>query len=290
MKTEAACISYINEKSHLIENKLAELVSEKGLPFNSLFEAGRYSLLAGGKRLRPILTLATAEVFGIQNQAAIQPACALEMIHTYSLIHDDLPCMDDDDFRRGKPSLHKAFKEDLAVLTGDFLLTYAFEILSTAPFLSADIKIALVQVLAENAGAFGMIGGQVMDIEAESKSININYLQSIHLHKTGALITAAILFGGLLGKATSEELETLKSFGFELGLAFQMIDDVLDVTSEKNSDAKNGKTTYVSLLGIEATRELAHKHYQKALESLSLLNKDTTLLKDLAALFVLRDK
>lgn len=276
----------IQDKCKLVETRLDQLVAEKNVPYNNLLGAARYSLLAGGKRLRPILTLATAETLGCNLENALDPACALEMIHTYSLIHDDLPCMDDDDFRRGKPSLHKAFPEGHAVLAGDFLLTFAFEVVAHAPFLSSEQKVELIHLLAKNSGAEGMIGGQVMDIESEGKTITFEFLREIHARKTGALITAAIECGGIVAKASAEHREILRQFGHEIGLAFQIIDDILDVTSNKNSDIKNRKATYVTLLGLEKASALADIHYQAALEKLEKLPYNTSILSGLAEFVV----
>lgn len=281
---------YIKNKTSVVEKRLDEIVAEKNLPYNSLFQAARYSLLGGGKRLRPILALATAEMCGESPENALDPACALEMIHTYSLIHDDLPCMDDDDLRRGKPSLHKAFPEGHAVLAGDFLLTYAFEIITHAPSLSLQQKIELVRLLAKNSGAEGMIGGQIMDIESEGKSISVEFLRDIHQRKTGALINTAIQFGGVIAQVSPSHMGILKEFGFELGFAFQVIDDVLDVTSNKNSDMKNNKFTFVTLLGLEKAKKLAETHYINALEKLEKLPMDTSLLRSIAKLLVYRNK
>lgn len=281
---------YIQNASELVEKRLDELIIEKNVPYHSLFCAARYSLLAGGKRLRPMLTLATTAALGCKAEHALDPACALEMVHTYSLIHDDLPCMDNDDFRRGKPSLHKAFPEGHAVLTGDFLLTFAFEVIASAPYLTSQQKIDIVRLLAKNSGADGMIGGQVMDIESEGKSINIEFLREIHKRKTGALITAAIECGGIAANASQQQMDILRQFGNDIGLAFQVIDDVLDVTSNKNSDVKNNKSTYVTFLGLEKAKEFAYAHCQSALKKLENLSGDTSLLYALAERLVYRDK
>lgn len=281
---------YIQSKAVLVQERLDTLVAEKKVPYNNLLAAARYSLLSGGKRLRPVLALATAEACGADIGQALDPACALEMVHTYSLIHDDLPCMDDDDFRRGKPSLHKAFPESHAILTGDFLLTFAFEVITKAPHLTAQQKIELISLLAKNAGAAGMIGGQVMDIEAEGKSIDIKFLQEMHERKTAALITTAFEFGGIIANVSPQHLDILSHFGREIGLAFQIIDDVIDVTSNKNSDVKNKKSTYVTLLGIEKARTEAYNYYNSALEKLKMLPYNTDLLAEIAELLVQRSK
>ena len=286
--------NYLSSKSALIEQKLSELIPEKNVPYNQLFCAARYSLLGKGKRLRPILTLATVETLGGCIETALFPACALEMIHTYSLIHDDLPCMDDDDFRRGKPSLHRAFSESSAVLTGDYLLTYAFEVIAQAPNLTPLQKIQLIDILAKNSGSEGMVGGQIMDVEAEEKNINLETLQQIHRRKTGALLTASILFGAIIANASKEETQILQQFGQDIGLAFQIIDDVLDVTSaqkhgkERSSDIVNQKATYVSLLGIEPSKNIAYKLLNQSLELIQKLNKNIESLESIAKYMIKR--
>lgn len=288
--------NYLKTKKALVEQKLDLLVPEKETSFSSLYTAARYSLLAGGKRLRPILAIATAEAFGKTDHSTLSAACALEMIHTYSLIHDDLPCMDDDDFRRGKPSLHKAFNEAHAVLTGDYLLTYAFEVIANDPLLNPQQKVNLVSLISKNSGCQGMIAGQVMDIQAEGKTIDIESLKAIHRYKTGALINASILTGAIVGGATPLEFQLLNDFGHDIGLAFQIIDDVLDVTCSEvkhgkktASDATNDKTTYVTLLGIDEARNTADALYKRSINHLEKLNQDTSILKELAKCLVYRE-
>lgn len=276
---------YVKERTLQIEQELESLLQSKS---GQLYEAARYSLLSGGKRLRPLLTLAVAEALGGTLDVALHPACALEMIHTYSLIHDDLPCMDDDDFRRGKPTLHRAYNEGLAVLVGDFLLTYAFEVLANAPQIPVERKVKLIALLSQQAGGEGMIGGQVMDLEAEGRSITFKDLQLIHSRKTGALMTAAIEFGGIAAGASVDQQKSLKLFGQELGLAFQIRDDILDVTAsvEKHgkavaSDAVNNKATYVSLLGLEEAKKALQGHVKAAKGALSQvgLKQDNRLIQ-----------
>ncbi len=280
---------YYAEKASLINKRLDELVAEKELPHDLLFKAARYSLLAPGKRLRPILAIAVVEMLGGESEMAVTPACALEMIHAYSLIHDDLPCMDNDDFRRGRPTLHKAYSEGLAVLAGDFLLTYAFEVLTTCPEITAEQQVQLVKTLARGSGGDGMIGGQVLDIASANQKIDLERLQLIHAKKTGALITTAVEFGGILARASTEETPLLRKYGENLGLAFQIVDDILDVTQSKakhgnavSSDIRNNKTTYVSLLGLEQSGRAAKKLIEEALYSLSKLSGDTAALVAIA--------
>lgn len=284
---------YLKAKATLIEDQLDRLVPEQSQPFNQLFQAARYSLLGGGKRLRPILALATCEALGGDEKAALVPACALEMVHTYSMIHDDLPCMDDDDFRRGKPSLHCAFPEGHAVLAGDYLLTYAFEALASAPYLTPQQIVKLVASLAKNAGGDGMIAGQIMDIEANGQ--NLDAINTTYRYKTGALISTAVEFGGIIAGASNEQLDTLTTYAHEIGLAFQIIDDVLDASeakrgSQQASDAANGKTTYMTLLGAESSQKIAENLLQSALDRLQTLPLKTERLSDLAYRLVKRQK
>jgi geranylgeranyl diphosphate synthase type II len=288
---------FLKAKALKVEEQLDKLLPLQQVPYKQLFEAARYSLLGGGKRLRPILTLATCEAFGGDEKAALVPACALEMVHTYSMIHDDLPCMDNDDFRRGKPSLHKAFPESQAVLAGDYLLTYAFDILSSAPHLTPQQIINLISTLAKKAGGEGMSAGQVMDIEASNQKVSLEALNHIHAYKTGALIATAVEFGAIVAGATVEQRHTLTLFANEVGLAFQIVDDILDVTAGEQkrgqtaaSDVTNGKTTYVTLLGIEKSQEASEKLLQSALAKLDQLSLKTDHLAVIARLLVHRHK
>lgn len=287
---------YISDKNQQIEARLTQLVSEKNVAYNQLFKAARYSLFSGGKRLRPLLTLATAELFDPSGSVrALSAACAIEMVHTYSLIHDDIPCMDDDDFRRGKPSLHKAFGEAHAVLAGDYLLTLAFEVIAQDVHLLAEQKIALICLLAKHSGADGMIGGQVMDIEAVGKALNLEQLSAIHQCKTGAMICAAIESGALISGASPNEVAALRVFGSEIGFAFQIIDDVLDITASYkkgkavSSDSRNHKTTFASLMGIEAAKQTAQDLLECALTHLKQISRPTQMLQAIAKNLVLRE-
>ncbi len=289
-------IDILKIKKDLIEARLDTLVAEKNVPYNTLFKAARYSLLAGGKRLRPLLALTTAEIFGASTESALNAACALEMVHTYSLIHDDLPSMDDDDLRRGKPTLHKVYPESHAVLAGDFLLTYAFEVIASDPLLSPTQKTALISILARNAGAQGMIGGQLLDIESTGTPITVNELKTIHQLKTGALLSAAVEFGGVIANVENSGRQLLRTFGYEIGLAFQIIDDVLDIssTAEKMgktvaSDKANNKRTYVDLLGIDQAKVAAEELFHSAKAVLAPLNVNTAPLLHLADMLVNRD-
>lgn len=257
----------------LINDRLSQLLPQDD---STLTQAARYALLGGGKRIRPTLLLELAKHYNIDPELALDPACALEMIHAYSLIHDDLPCMDDDDFRRGIPTVHKKFNEAVAVLTGDYLLTTAFEVLSTCDHLSPAQRIDLVRVLSQCAGGKGMIGGQMLDLEAENRTVTLDELRTIHKMKTGCLFTAAAVMAGIIAQVPATELEKLQKYGFHLGLAFQILDDVRDVTDSEakhggkvSSDIRNEKSTYVSLLGIEQAKRLAQEELAQAEQLMS---------------------
>ena len=285
---------YLEDKKALFDNELDKLVSSNKTPCKQLADAARYSLLNGGKRIRPILALATCEMFKGNIEDAIVPGIAIELIHTYSLIHDDLPCMDDDDFRRGKPTLHKVYSEAQALLTGDLLLTKGFELLADSPNINEGKKIDLIKTLANSAGIDGMIGGQSMDIESDN-NVDIEHLQQIHQYKTGALIKASFEFGAIIASATKEERDIINSFARDIGLIFQIIDDILDVTAsvEKrgqilSSDVKNQKSTYATLFGPVQAKEKALSLLNDALHKLSSLNCDTSLLQNLSEYIVNR--
>jgi len=253
-----------------------------------IHEAMRYSLQAGGKRLRPALVLAAAELFPGNNKSDPLPAVvAIECVHTYSLIHDDLPCMDNDDLRRGRPTCHKKFDEATALLAGDALLTYAFEILSR--HYPAQPGFALVRELSDAAGSQRLIGGQMQDLLSEKKAdATASELEFIHLNKTAAMIEAALVMGGLTAGANEAALGDLRRFGRELGLTFQIVDDILDATADSatlgktaGKDAKAGKTTFVKLHGLDGARDHARRHTEAALATLNALPGDTTFLRQL---------
>lgn len=286
---------YIDERIPMIEAKLSSLVPEMAISHNILYEAARYSLLNGGKRIRPLLALATAESLGAEWQKALTPACALELVHTYSMIHDDLPCMDNDDYRRGKLSLHKQYDEGIATLAGDFLLTHAFQVLACDETLLPLQKVKLIKVLAEKSGGNGMIAGQILDLAAEKNGTDLAGLKNIHLKKTGQLIAASLECGAIAAEAQESVQAQLKEFGEEIGLAFQIIDDVIDVTNseskhgkKQSSDQINGKATYVTLIGIEASKKLAQEHLESSIALLKSLNLEKSLLSQFAELLVNR--
>lgn len=253
--------------------------------YKEVIDASRYSLTLGGKRIRPVIMLEFCKLFGGDIQNVINFAVALEMIHTYSLIHDDLPCMDDDDMRRGKPSCHIKFGEDIALLAGDTLLTESFKIAANSKAHDS-IKIKAISILAERAGLHGMIGGQVMDLSFEKNKPDLDLLRAMYIKKTGCLISAAAEIGAIIGGATDEEVTIAKNYAVNLGLAFQIIDDILDVTGDEavlgkpiGSDLENGKTTFVTLLGLDKAKTVAKELTDEALGLLSKLSGDTTNLK-----------
>ena len=275
-----------------IEQALVRFLPKKDGLIDTVLKSMHYSLTAGGKRVRPMLVLEFAKLCGGSEESALPFACAVEMIHTYSLIHDDLPCMDNDDMRRGKPTNHKVFGEAQAVLGGDALLTLAFEtILSREAVMynSAEKCVEAGRVLAVCAGAEGMIGGQIIDIESEELDAGIDRLREMDDRKTGALIRAACLLGCISAGADDRLKAAARDYANNIGLAFQIVDDILDVTSDNEtlgkpvgSDEQNKKSTYVSCLGIEKCRELVGTLTDKAIESLSVFDGDTSALIQLA--------
>ena len=251
-------------------------------------QAMRYSVENGGKRIRPALLLEFCRVCGGDYKKAVPFACALEMIHTYSLIHDDLPCMDNDDFRRGKPSCHIAFGEEYALLAGDALLTLAFETAMKSN-LSAEITVKAAKELAKAAGVMGMVGGQVLDLQNEGKKVGIPDLQKTDELKTGELIRAACVLGCVCAGADDKKIAAAEKYAHDIGIAFQIVDDILDVTSDEEtlgkpigSDEENQKSTYVSLLGIEKSRKTAEELTLNAQKALDAFDGDVTSLKNFA--------
>jgi len=283
-----------------IDQLLTEfLPSENGYP-PVIHQAMRYSVLAGGKRLRPILVMAAAEAVG-GNLRSVQPvAVALEFIHTYSLIHDDLPAMDNDDFRRGKPTCHKIFGEAAAILAGDALLTLAFEVLaksaSTCGSPPPSVVLQVIQEVAQAAGTLGMIGGQVVDLESEGQPIAETTLEYIHRHKTGALIRASVRAGALFSGANSDDLADLTEYAEDFGLAFQIADDILDVVGDERklgkpigSDLRNEKSTFPSLYGLEQSRKIAQDSVTRAVARLVRFGGRARFLKELVEHVIERD-
>lgn len=262
----------------------------------SIYNAMEYSLFSGGKRIRPVLCLAAAELFG-GGEEVMPFACALEMIHTYSLIHDDLPCMDDDDLRRGKPTNHVVFGEGMAVLAGDALLNCAAETVLQNSQVPAPQTLEAMKVLFASSGTEGMIGGQVIDLESEGKSVDAVTLMAMHVHKTGALIIAAAKMGAIIAGATREDVLNMENFARYVGVAFQIKDDILDVESTTDvlgkpvgSDSLNEKTTFVTLYGLEQSKKMLEDYTQKAIEVLAPYGESAEFLRELALFLLQRDR
>lgn len=291
---------YIRVWAERVNAQLDAYVSERDDELRTLFQSMRYSLLDGGKRLRPALLLASCEAVGGSPEACLPVACAVEMLHTYSLIHDDLPCMDDDDLRRGKPTNHKVFGEAMAVLAGDALLTMAFELVTDTqrcPGIPPDWLLRAAHTLASKCGAIGMVGGQAQDLQAEGMELTCEEITSIHSRKTAALLSACTKMGGIVGGGTEEQVHALEQYGYLMGIAFQITDDILDIEGDRNllgkstgSDRKQKKATYPGVVGIDAARSKALDLVRQAKEVLSCLPKCTGILEEFADLAVFRQK
>jgi len=287
----SAVEDFLKEKSAKTDRALSAYVASwSGVPA-TLVDAIRYSLFAGGKRVRPALALGAAELICGDDAVALPAACALEMIHTYSLIHDDLPAMDDDDLRRGKPTLHKVYGEALAILAGDALSTMAFDVLAE----SGNVRV--IRELAEAAGVSGMAGGQVLDLESEGKRVSLEELRAVHAKKTGALIRAAVRCGTILAGADETRLESLTQYGEHVGLAFQIADDVLDVIGAEDvmgkragSDAAKNKSTYPALLGVEESQRLGNEAADRAVAALEGFGPEADIFRALARYIVERSR
>ena len=281
--------AYLRSRQKLIDRVLNRYLPKENTRPATIHKAMRYSLFAGGKRLRPILTLAATEACGGKMEAALPLACAMECIHTYSLVHDDLPSMDNDDFRRGRPTCHKVFGDGIAVLAGDALLTIAFEIVSHAkPSRRYDMS-TLLREVAVAAGSRKLIAGQVADLEAEGKRAEHEELRYIHENKTAAILTASVCLGAMSANAPSKELAAMTKFGRALGLAFQVIDDILDVTQTTEKLGKSAgkdiaaqKATYPAVIGLEKSRAEAKRLTKKAHDALSMFGRSGQVLHALA--------
>jgi len=298
---------YLEEKKLIVDSALERYFpnppEEEGEVklSNSLHKAIRHSLLNGGKRIRPILSIAAFEAVGGKGDQILPFACALEMIHTYSLIHDDLPAMDNDDFRRGKPTCHKIFGEAIGILAGDGLLTEAFKLMTNhsswnGPSSNTELILDIVYEIAQAAGISGMVGGQVADIESEGKEIDLPQLQYIHTHKTGAMILASIRVGARLGGASGETLRAFTRYAERIGLAFQIIDDILNVEGKAialgkstGTDLSRGKATYPSLLGLEESKRRATELVELAVESLKPYGPEADPLREIARFIIARE-
>ncbi len=291
--------AYLKEKIALVDVALDKYLPREEERPQSLHKAMRYSVFAGGKRVRPVLMLAACEAVGGNIEVAMPAACAMEMIHTYSLIHDDLPAMDDDDFRRGRPTNHKVFGEAIAILAGDGLLTEAFKLMSDQGFASSvdpGARVAVIHEISRSAGSYGMVGGQVVDMECEGKQdIDLPTVQYIHTHKTGALIKASVVAGALLGGADERQLSAIRRYGEAAGLAFQIADDILDIegTTEEigkdaGSDEARGKATYPAVMGLAAAKQEAMAMMDEAMSALSHFGESADPLREIAAYIVKR--
>lgn len=287
----------LKEYADKLGSRLDILLPESGQMYDAVIHAARYSLLNGGKRIRPVILLEFYKLCGGTDDCAYNFAAAMEMIHTYSLIHDDLPCMDDDDFRRGKPSCHKQFGEATALLAGDLLLTEAFGVAAKTLGLPSERIARAVGILSAAAGVAGMIGGQVIDLENEQGQPTAETVLETYRLKTGALLRASAGIGAVLAGADDEHIAAAESFGEQLGLAFQLIDDLLDTEGDAallgkptGSDEKNGKKTLVSFYGVEHCRQLAADYTAKALESLNAFSGNTENLAELTEYLLSRDR
>ncbi|WP_124071434.1 polyprenyl synthetase family protein [Filibacter tadaridae] len=275
---------FIRKHTPAIEERLNTLLETETSSL-TLRDAMAYSVNAGGKRIRPLLVLATLHDLDVSSEDAITVACAVELIHTYSLIHDDLPSMDDDDFRRGKPTNHTIYGEAVAILAGDALQTLAFGCLTKLSSTPAEVVLQIIHLLAEASGLRGMVGGQVLDLEGETKQLSLLELETVHINKTGALLSFCIEAGALIAGADAVKTDKLKTFAHNIGLAFQIRDDILDVTSTTEelgktvgSDETSDKSTYPSLLGLADAEKRLKSHQQLAKSALSILEKEESLL------------
>lgn len=289
---------YLEVRKNIIDDALGKyLPGEDNFPA-IIFKSARYSIFAGGKRIRPILCMASAEAVEGNMETVLPVACALEMIHTYSLIHDDLPAMDNDDYRRGRLTNHKVFGEDIAILAGDALLTEAFHLMSKREFVGgipADRLLTVINEVSENVGFLGMMGGQVVDMRSEGKEIDAGTLNYIHTHKTGALILSSVRAGAIIAGATEYEIEALSEYGRHIGLAYQIADDILDIEGNRKtlgkdvgSDRSRRKATYPALFGLEESRKTACALLDKALSAIRLFDTRAEPLRLIARYIIER--
>lgn len=288
---------FLKDNKKRLEEQLPLHVESLNAP-EVLKQAMAYSLEAGGKRIRPLLLFATLHALGKETEVGLPVASAIEMIHTYSLIHDDLPCMDNDDLRRGKPTNHKVFGEAMAILAGDGLLTYSFQVIADIdhPGITPDMKVALISKLAQAAGPEGMVAGQVADMHGEGKQLSLEELEYIHKNKTGRMLEYSVLAGAILGGATGEQMRQLSAFAYHLGLAFQIRDDILDIEGSEEkigkpvgSDVQNQKITYPSLLTLTGAKEKLVYHIEEAKHYLRAANIQDEVLHYICNLIATRD-
>jgi geranylgeranyl diphosphate synthase type II len=297
LRTQETFAAYLSKRAAEVNQWLESLVPSEMTPPQNLHRAMRYSLLGGGKRLRPVLVLMAGEALAAASDDLMPAACAMEMIHTYSLIHDDLPAMDNDDLRRGRPTCHKAFGEAVAILAGDALLTRAFEVLaSEAPAADVDRQVRVIKEVAAAAGTVNaLIGGQVADIENEGRQVSDSTLEYIHRSKTGAMIRASVTVGGIIAGAGENQIEMLRCYGEKIGLAFQVADDILDVTSTSEQlgktpgkDMAARKATYPALHGIAQSQDRARQLVDEAITAVSALGPAAHKLEEMARFIIAR--
>ena len=291
---------YLLEKRTIVDEALKHYLPEMSGPKEELYRAMRYSLFAGGKRLRPVLCIAAAEAVGGTSEDVMPVACALEMIHTYSLIHDDLPAMDDDELRRGKPTNHMVFGEAIAILAGDGLLTEAFRVMACPEVLEkagAENFRKVIELVASASGACGMVAGQALDIRAEGEKIDTSLMEIIHEHKTGALLKASVTTGAILGGGSDKEIVSLEQYGKNIGLAFQISDDILDIEGDSKEmgkqtgvDIERGKNTYPSIYGMEKSKTMLREIIYDAVETLSAFKDKAEPLRRIAFYIIERKK
>ncbi|ENY8690944.1 TPA: polyprenyl synthetase family protein [Clostridioides difficile] len=288
----------LKEKASFVEKVLKEYMPKEEGYQKTIIEAMNYSLSAGGKRLRPILTLEACKIVGGNEDEAIPFAIAIEMIHTYSLIHDDLPALDNDDLRRGRPTNHKVYGEAMGILAGDALLNYAFEVMLAGSINKENPEkyLKAINEIAKGAGIYGMIGGQVVDVESENKQIEKEKLDYIHMNKTAAMMVGCMRAGATIGGANSEQMEEITKYAKNIGLSFQIVDDILDIVGDEaklgkkvGSDIENHKSTYPSLLGLDKSKEIAHNLIDEAKKSIEKLSDDVDFLKGLAEYIIDRE-
>lgn len=289
--------AYLKERKKLVDAAIDRCLPTADTDPAIVHEAMRHSTIDSGKRIRPILILAACDAVGGKIDAAMPAACAIECIHTFSLIHDDLPCMDDDDFRRGKPTAHKVYGEAMALLAGDALFALAFQMVAQSEGASKDAIVEVIRILADATGTNGMVGGQVLDMVAQGSAATLEQIEKIHRRKTGALLEAAVVIGGYLAGGSDKQISALSTYGKNIGLAFQIADDILDLQGDAEklgkpigSDLKLDKATYPSVLGIEKSKELGKKAVNDAIEALSIFDERAEPLRLIARYIVERDR
>lgn len=288
--------SYLKDRKSIVDAALDAFLPPAAENPELVHEAMRYSTLDGGKRIRPVLALAACEAIGGTIEAAMPAACALECIHAFSLIHDDLPCMDDDDLRRGRPTAHRVYGEAMALLAGDALFALAFQLMSAVEDVPGNTIVKVWQRIAEAAGTKGMVGGQVLDMLAEGHKAELPEVEEIHRRKTGALLETSVVVGAMLGGGNDEQVEAFSTYGTNIGLAFQIADDILDIRGDAEklgkpigSDLKHEKSTYPSLIGIEKSIELGNKAVSDAIDALSIFDTKADPLRAIARFIMDRE-